>query len=68
MMLTEGEAHNIVEANPGDGVEAWLKLHERWGRKLKMSSTAISERIKSVQKCQKLDDMLPRINDLENDI
>eukprot|EP00973_Karenia_brevis_P062863 8740739-Karenia_brevis.AAC.1 len=27
MMLTEGEAHGIVEANPSDGAEAWKKLH-----------------------------------------
>eukprot|EP00973_Karenia_brevis_P091709 12408778-Karenia_brevis.AAC.1 len=62
MMLTDGEAHNIVEANPEDGAEAWRKLKDRWGRKFKMSSTAICEKMRAVQKCKSLEEMPPRMS------
>eukprot|EP00973_Karenia_brevis_P034548 4765767-Karenia_brevis.AAC.1 len=65
MMLTDGEAHNIVEANPEDGAKAWQRLKERWGKRFKMSSTAVCEKMRAVPKCKTLDEMLPRMSELD---
>eukprot|EP00973_Karenia_brevis_P052164 7248159-Karenia_brevis.AAC.1 len=64
-MLTEGEALSIVESAPKDGMGAWYKLHERWHKAQKMSSTAIAERIRSISKAKSLDEVNPKLIELE---
>eukprot|EP00973_Karenia_brevis_P032505 4483374-Karenia_brevis.AAC.1 len=45
LMLTAGEAKGIVQANPNDGIRAWMKMHDRWNRKSGMGYTVVAEKI-----------------------
>eukprot|EP00973_Karenia_brevis_P053368 7416242-Karenia_brevis.AAC.1 len=56
MMLTDGEAQNIIEANPKKGISGWRQLHERWNKRTKMSSVMLLEQIRSMPKCKTLDE------------
>lgn len=65
MTLTEGESQGIVDTFPEDGAGAWKKLQERWNKRLKMSSTGICEKIKAVPKCKNIEEVLPKLTELE---
>ena len=65
MNLTEGEAHDIVESCHKDGASGWKKLHTRWHKAQKMSSTAIAEKIRSVGKSRNLDEVNTKLTELE---
>eukprot|EP00973_Karenia_brevis_P085461 11858704-Karenia_brevis.AAC.1 len=56
MMLTDGEAQNIIEASPSDGMSGWRQLHERWNKRSKMSSVMLLEQIRAMPKCKSLDE------------
>ena len=61
----EGEAHDIVEACSENGVEAWRKLHTRWHKAQKQSSTVIAEAIRSVSKSKTLDEVNNKLTELK---
>eukprot|EP00973_Karenia_brevis_P041122 5690130-Karenia_brevis.AAC.1 len=65
MMLTDGEAQSIVESCPKDGKLAWKKLHDRWHKAQKMSSTLISEQIRTITKSKNLEEVNPKLTELE---
>ena len=65
MSLTDGEAHEIVESSAGDGVVAWRKLHDRWHKAQKQSSTAIAEKIRSIGKAKSLDEVNSKMTELQ---
>eukprot|EP00973_Karenia_brevis_P081802 11340391-Karenia_brevis.AAC.1 len=65
MNITEGEAHDIVESCPRDGASGWKKLHTRWHKAQKMSSTAIAEKIRSVGKVKNIDEVNTKLTELE---
>ena len=65
MTLTEGESQGIVDTFPEDGAGAWKKLQERWNKRLKMSSTSTSEKFKAVSRCKTIEDVLPKLTELE---
>eukprot|EP00973_Karenia_brevis_P030143 4154305-Karenia_brevis.AAC.1 len=65
MMLTEGETQNLVESCPRDGATAWRRLHDRWHKAQKMSSTVISEKIRSVAKSKNLDEVNTKLTELD---
>eukprot|EP00973_Karenia_brevis_P083268 11546363-Karenia_brevis.AAC.1 len=64
-MLTSGEAKGIVQAHPDNGIQGWMKMHDRWNRKSSMGYTVVAEKIRSIPKSKTLDEVFGKLLQLE---
>lgn len=65
IFLTEGEAKNIAQSHPSEGLKAWTALHDRWNKRTSMGFTMIAEKIRSVPACKSIGDVLSTLVTLE---
>eukprot|EP00973_Karenia_brevis_P088460 12266003-Karenia_brevis.AAC.1 len=61
LLITAGEANNIIQAHPDKGTVGWQKLHERWWKKTEMGVTLIAEQIRNIGRSKKMEEVFGKI-------
>ena len=65
LLLTDGDAHQIILSKPLDGLKGWVGLHNRWNKRSLIGYTVITEKIRALPACKSIDEIFSKITSLE---